>query len=140
MQQKCQTTIINMFVACGAHLAAPFCSITLPLCRCPCSGKPRSLRNSSASSICRPRRCTWLTGSPFGLRVYLRAQGSFHWACKRSSLSIKINKKSSCLAHLKDEILETAARVEGRHEAGIVMRAVAQEAQIEHGIYIRMMQ
>lgn len=44
------------------------------------------------------------------------------------------------LAYLKDEILETAARIEGRHEAGIVMRAVAQEAQVEHGINVRMMQ
>lgn len=33
------------------HLATPFCRITLPLCRWPCDGIPRSLKNNKASKI-----------------------------------------------------------------------------------------
>lgn len=42
--------------------------------------------------------------------------------------------------HLIDEIFKTAPRVKGRHQAGVVIRAVAQKAQIQNGIYVRMMQ
>ena len=80
---KCVYVYVNI---CN-YLAAPFCKITFPLCKWPCKGKPRSLRKSNASSICRPKRWTCVTGKPFGFRVYLRDQGSFHWAYKE-----KINK------------------------------------------------
>jgi len=46
----------------------------------------------------------------------------------------------SRITHLIYEIFQTAPRVEGRHQAGVVIRGVPQEAQIENRIYVRMMQ
>lgn len=60
------------------YLATPFCRITLPLCKWPCDGKPRSRRNNNASKICRPKRCTCDRGKHVDLRVYFRFQASFH--------------------------------------------------------------
>jgi len=46
----------------------------------------------------------------------------------------------SSITNLIYEIFQTAPRVEGRHQAGVVIRGVPQEAQIENRIYVRMMQ
>lgn len=60
------------------NLATPFCKITFPLCKCPCAGNPRSLKNNKASNICRPNLCTCDKGKHVDFFVYFRFHGSFH--------------------------------------------------------------
>ena len=60
-----------------ARRATPFCTTTLPECKCVTVGNPRSLRNTRASSICRP--ICWICGSgkPFPRAAYFWPQSSF---------------------------------------------------------------
>lgn len=60
-----------------AKRATPFCTITLPECKWVTVGKPRSLRNSKASKICRPNLCTCGRGRPFPRVTYFWLQSSF---------------------------------------------------------------
>lgn len=54
-----------------ASLATPFWITTLPECRCVTIGNPRSFRNTNASNICRPIRCTCGNASPLPREAYL---------------------------------------------------------------------
>lgn len=58
----------------------------------------------------------------------------------REALLIGNQSERECVAHLIYEILEAAARVEGRDQAGIAVGAVAQETQVQHRVDVRMMQ
>lgn len=66
------------------YLATPFWRITLPLCRCPWAGKPRSRKNNNASKICRPNRATCDNGKHVDFFVYFRFHGSFHCDCEKA--------------------------------------------------------
>lgn len=70
------------------HLATPFCNITLPLCKWPCDGKPRSRKNNNASKICRPSRCTCEMGKQVDFFVYFRHHDSFHCDCSKESIQL----------------------------------------------------
>lgn len=58
----------------------------------------------------------------------------------RQFVSVLKKEKRRSAAHLKYEILEAAARVEGRDQAGVAVRAVAQESEVQHRIDVRMVQ
>lgn len=60
-----------------ASLATPFWITTLPEWRWVTVGNPRSFRNTRASNICRPIRCTCGNLSPLPRAAYLWIQSSF---------------------------------------------------------------
>lgn len=112
------------------YLATPFCRMTLPLCKWPCDGKPRSRRNKSASNICRPNRCTCDNGKHVDFLVYLRFHDSFHCDCEMNGNPISLvhnvihtfkpNGSTVSYTNLVNQIFQTAASIERHHQTRIM--------------------
>lgn len=74
-----------------ASLATPFWINTLPAWRWVTVGNPRSFRNTNASNICRPIRCTCGSVSLLPRAAYLWIQSSvqqFRSICNRTLFSL----------------------------------------------------
>lgn len=78
--------VLNVF---WNYLATPFWSMMFPEWRWLQGGKPRSFRNTRASNIWRPNRCTWETGKPALRCPYFWLQSSCHRLCASNKLSQK---------------------------------------------------
>lgn len=68
----------------STYRATPFCTTTLPECKCLKGGNPFSLRKSRPSSICLPNLATCHDGKPVPVVPYFREYSSFQVLCRNN--------------------------------------------------------